>query len=103
MKKLLSLITLSLLLAFSSSSDDGKAISYNNAHELPEHARPNDATISLFEERKKEFIKKRRKQGRLYTIPPKGNATKFTYQKNLPSLKLKKQLSEGFLLSYLYL
>ena len=81
---------------------EGKAISYNGAHELPENARPNDATISLFEERKKEFIKKRRRQNRLYTIAPKGNAAKFTYEKNLPSLKLEKHLSEGFILSYLF-
>jgi len=80
----------------------GKAISYNDKHELPENARPNDATISLYEERKKRFIKRRRREGRLYTIAPKGNAVKFTYQKNLPSLKLEKQLSEGFLLSYLF-
>ena len=80
----------------------GKAISYNDKHELPEHVHPNDATISLYEERKKRFIKRRRREGRLYTIAPKGNAVKFTYQKNLPSLKLEKQLSEGFLLSYLF-
>ena len=102
MKKLLGILVLGLLLVNSSYSDDGKAISYNNAHELPEHARPNDATISLFEERKEKFIKKRKREGRLYSITPKGNATKFTYEKNLPSLKLEKQLSEGFLLSYLF-
>ena len=102
MKKLLGILVLGLLLVNSSYSDDGKAISYNNALELPEHARPNDATISLFEERKEKFIKKRRRLNRLYTIAPKGNAAKFTYEKNLPSLKLEKQLSEGFLLSYLF-
>jgi len=80
----------------------GKAISYNDKAELPEHVHPNDATISLYEVRKKRFIKRRRREGRLYTIAPKGNAVKFTYQKNLPSLKLEKQLSEGFLLSYLF-
>ena len=80
----------------------GKAISYNDKAELPEHVHPNDVTISLYEERKKRFIKRRRREGRLYTIAPKGNAVKFTYQKNLPSLKLEKQLSEGFLLSYLF-
>ena len=85
-----------------SFADDGKAVSYGGAHELPNHARPNDATISLFEERKIRFIKKRKRAGRLYSIAPKGNATKFTYEKNLPSLKLEKQLSEGFLLSYLF-
>ena len=102
MKKLLGIVVLGLLLVNSSYSDDGKAISYNNALELPEHARPNDATISLFEERKEKFIKERRRQNRLYTIAPKGNAAKFTYEKNLPSLKLEKQLSEGFLFSYLF-
>ena len=102
MKKLLGILVLGFLLVNSSYSDDGKAISYNNALELPEHARPNDATISLFEERKEKFIKKRRRLNRLYTIAPKGNAANFTYEKNLPSLKLEKQLSEGFLLSYLF-
>jgi len=69
---------------------------------LPEQARPNDATISLFEERKNKFIKKRKKQKRLYTIKPKGNAIEFNYDKNLTSLTLEKELSEGFILSYLY-
>ena len=78
-----------------------KAISYNDKHELPEHARPNDATISLYEERKKRFIDKRR-QGRLYIIEPKGNAKNFNFEKNLASSKLEKQLSKGFLLSYLF-
>ena len=95
-------MVLGLLLVNSSYSGEEKANSYNGAHELPERARPNDATISLFEERKKKFINKRRSQGRLYTIKPKGNAKKFTYEKNLSSLKLEKQLSEGFLLSYLF-
>jgi len=101
MKKILILILLNLLFT-NAYSDDGKAVSYGGAHELPEDARPNDATISLFEERKKIFINKRRRQGRLYTVAPKGNAKKFTYEKNLSSLKLEKQLSEGFLLSYLF-
>ncbi len=65
----------------------GKAISYNCKHELPEHARPNDATISLYEERKKRFIDNRRRQGRLYIIEPKGNAKNFNFEKNLASFK----------------
>ena len=101
MKKILILILLNLLFT-NAYSDDGKAVSYGGANELPEDARPNDATISLFEERKKRFINKQRRQGRLYTVAPKGNAKKFTYEKNLSSLKLEKQLSEGFLLSYLF-
>jgi len=102
MKKLLSIIVLGLLLSGNAHADDGKAVSYGGAHELPEHARPNDATISLFEERKNKFIKKRKKQKRLYTIKPKGNAIEFNYDKNLTSLTLEKELSEGFILSYLY-
>ena len=102
MKKLLGIIVLGLLLGGNAHADDGKAVSYGGAHELPEHARPNDATISLFEERKNKFIKKRKKQKRLYTIKPKGNAIEFNYDKNLTSLTLEKELSEGFILSYLY-
>jgi len=102
MKKLLSILVLSLLFSGNAHADDGKAVSYGGAHELPEHARPNDATISLFEERKNKFIKKRKKQKRLYTIKPKGNAIEFNYDKNLTSLTLEKELSEGFILSYLY-
>ena len=102
MKKLLGIIVLGLLLSGNAHADDGKAVSYGGAHELPEHARPNDATISLFEERKNKFIKKRKKQKRLYTIKPKGNAIEFNYDKNLTSLTLEKELSEGFILSYLY-
>jgi len=102
MKKLLSILVFSLLFSGSAHADDGKAVSYGGAHELPEHARPNDATISLFEERKNKFIKKRKKQKRLYTIKPKGNAIEFNYDKNLTSLTLEKELSEGFILSYLY-
>ena len=83
--------------------DEGKAISYGDSHEMPSKARPNAATISLYEIRKKEFIDNRRRQGALYIVKPKGNATKFTYENNLPSSKLEKELSEkGFLLSYLY-
>ena len=95
-------MVLGLLFGGSGYADDGKAVSYGGAHELPEHARPNDATISLFEERKNKFIKKRKKQKRLYTIKPKGNAIEFNYDKNLTSLTLEKELSEGFILSYLY-
>ena len=100
MKKLLGIVVLSLLLVNSSYSEE--ANSHRGALELPESARPNDATISLFEERKKNFIEQRRREGRLYTVSPKGNAKKFTYEKNKSSSKVDKQLSEGHLLSYLF-
>ena len=100
MKKLLGIVVLGLLLVNSSYSEE--ANSYGGAIELPESARPNDATISLFEERKKNFIEQRRREGRLYTVSPKGNAKNFNFEKNLVSSKLEKQLSKGFLLSYLF-
>ena len=93
-------MVLGLLLVNSSYSEE--ANSHGGALELPESARPNDATISLFEERKKNFIEQRRREGRLYTVSPKGNAKNFNFEKNLVSSKLEKQLSKGFLLSYLF-
>jgi len=102
MKKLLAIVVLSLLLSGNAYANKEKANSHGGAHELPESARPNDATISLFEVRKKNFIDRRRSQGRLYIVPPKGNAKTFTYEKNISSSKIDKQLSEGYLLSYLF-
>ena len=102
MKKLLTIVVLSLLLSENAYADDGKAVSYGGVNEMPEKARPNDATISLFEERKKSHIENRRRQGRLYIIEPKGNAVKFKYEKNLDSVSLKKELSKGYVLSYLF-
>jgi CubicO group peptidase (beta-lactamase class C family) len=101
-KKLLIIILLTLVQSLSVYADDGKAVGYDGALELPEDARPNNATISLFEERKEIFINRRKMQGQLYTIEPKGNAVEFNFDKNLPSSTLEKELSEGFILSYLY-
>jgi hypothetical protein len=102
MKKLLAIVVLGLLLSGNAYADDGKAVSYGGVNEMPEKARPNDATISLFEERKKSHIENRRRQGRLYIIEPKGNAVNFKYEKNLDSVSLKKELSKGYILSYLF-
>ncbi len=63
MKKLLGIVVLGLLWCNIGFADDRKAVSYGGAHELPEDARPNDATISLFEERKNKFIKQRKDKG----------------------------------------
>ena len=75
---------------------------YDGGHEIPEDARPNDDTIAYFEIRKRMFIERLRERGRIYTIEPKGNAVEFNYDKNLPSSTLEKELSEGFILSYLF-
>ncbi len=102
MKKLLVIMVLGLLLSGNAYADDGKAVSYGGVNEMPEKARPNDATISLFEERKKRFIENQRRKGDLYIIEPIGNAVKFKYEKNLDSFSLKKELSKGYVLSYLF-
>ena len=54
MKKLLAIVVLGLLLSGNAYADDGKAVSYGGVNEMPEKARPNDATISLFEEMAKK-------------------------------------------------
>jgi CubicO group peptidase (beta-lactamase class C family) len=80
----------------------GAAVNYNNSHEMPQSARPNDATISLYEEKKSLFIFRRNQQGQLYSISPKGNAVDFLMDENKPSIILEKELAEGYILSYLY-
>jgi CubicO group peptidase (beta-lactamase class C family) len=81
----------------------GKAVVHNEGNaELPEEITPNDATISLYSERRLSFIQRGKERGRLYTIQPKGNA--ITYQQELTenSQILERELSEGYILSYLY-
>ena len=50
MKKLLAIVVLGLLLSGNAYANKEKANSHGGAHELPESARPNDATISLFKD-----------------------------------------------------
>jgi CubicO group peptidase (beta-lactamase class C family) len=80
----------------------GVAVNYNNSHEMPQSARPNDATISLYEENKSLFLLRRDRQDMLYTINPKGNSVDFLMDENKPSIILEKELAEGYILSYLY-
>ena len=83
----------------------GPAVKYGNKSfniEIPEKERPNDATISLYQDGRRHFFETRKNQGRMYSIPPKGNAEPFKITKNLKSEALEKQLSRGYILSYLY-
>ena len=70
--------------------------------ELPEEITPNDATISLYSERRLSFIRRSKERGRLYTIQPKGNAIKYQQELMQGSQILARELSEGYILSYLY-
>ena len=71
----------------------GKAVYYGRSLEMPQKARPNDATISAYEDRKKSFLQRRKNGGRLYVVEPKGNAVDFRYEPNKKSLILEKELS----------
>ena len=54
----------------------GPAVKYGDSHftvEIPESERPNDATISLYEDGRRHFYQKLKSQGNMYSIPPKGN------------------------------
>jgi len=80
----------------------GPAVHHTRGAELPSDVRPNDATISLYNDRRIKFINKRRSQGNAYTVDPKGNAVPFKHDPNPASLTLEKELSEGYILSYLF-
>ena len=81
----------------------GKAVMHNEGNaELPEEITPNDATISLYSERRLSFIRRSKERGRLYTIQPKGNAIKYQQELMQGSQILARELSEGYILSYLY-
>ena len=79
-----------------------KIINYSGGAEIPKSARPNDATISYYEIKRQLFIDNRIRQGRMYTIHPIGNALPFKLKTETTSLSLNKELSEGYMLSYLY-
>lgn len=83
----------------------GKAVNYGNSYfvaEMPENARPNDATIALYERGRKNFFDTLKSRGEFYTITPKGNAEPFNYMTNPKSKFLEDQLTNGYLTSYIY-
>ena len=87
------------------SNPGGKAVNYGNSHfvsEMPENARPNDATIALYERGRRNFFDTLKFQGEFYTITPKGNAEPFNFMTNPKSKFLEDQLTNGYLTSYLY-
>ena len=73
-----------------------------NITEFPEWDRPNDEAISNSLEGYHSRIQRLKSQKRLFIINPKGNAVDFKYEPNKKSLILEKELSEGYILSYLF-
>jgi CubicO group peptidase (beta-lactamase class C family) len=80
----------------------GPAVNYTRNAELPQNIRPNDATISLYQDKRIVFIEERRRQGRLYTVQPKGNASEIRFTNNIESKTLDREMAEGYLLSYIF-
>lgn len=82
--------------------NDGPAVQYEHHSEIPESARPNDATISLYEDNRRRFIQRLESGGNIYRIRSAGNAVPFAKEPNAPSAALENELSNGYILSYLY-
>lgn len=80
----------------------GKVTIHSQSSELPIGVRPNDATISFYEDRKIQHIRNQKFHGNVYSILPKGNAVPFKQVANPASSILEKQLANGYILSYLY-
>ena len=81
---------------------DGPAVNHTRGAELPQNVRPNDATIALYNDKRKNFIELRRRQGRLYTVNPSGDKRRLNFAQQINSETLETELSEGYLLSYIY-
>lgn len=79
----------------------GPAVNYSR-WEMPEGKTPNDATISLYEEKRLQFFSSFSRRGSFYKIEPAGNAVKFVSTPNPKSAILSRQLSKGYILSYLF-
>ena len=73
-----------------------------NIAQFSEIDRPNDEAISNSQDGYRSKIQRWKSQSRLYVVNPKGNAVDFKYEQNEKSLILEKELSEGFILSYLF-
>ena len=94
--------TNTVLEATAQTDRGGKAVIHNLPFgQMPENVSPNDATISLYEERRFEFIEVLRKKDNLYMIKPKGNAQPFKQETTLTSQSLQNELAYGHTLSYL--
>lgn len=84
------------------SNPGGPAVAFPDFKELPESARPNDATISLYEDRRREWRQRLERSGDIFVIRPAGNAAPFRRSPNIGSSALDAQLNEGYLLNYMF-
>ena len=75
---------------------------YGDGIEIPESARPNEATKQYYLIGQQDWIRNNIRRGRGYEILPSGNAQPFEIQPNQASEKLEKEFESGSLISYLY-
>lgn len=80
----------------------GKAVEYGYGPEIPEDARPNDATMRLYIQKARTFMRNQIRNGEVYTVRPAGNAVPFDIDVSSTSQTLEREFNEGYLLSYLY-
>ena len=80
----------------------GPSVNHTWGAELPQNIRPNDNTISLYQGKRIGFIRNRINQGRTYIVEPIGNASEFKFASNYESKILERELSQGYILSYLF-
>jgi hypothetical protein len=81
---------------------DGPAVQYEHFSEIPESARPNNATISLYEDNRRVFLQRLISGGNAYRISPAGNAVPFREELLPESSAIERELTQGYLLSFLY-
>lgn len=79
-----------------------RIVDYGDGVELPEWARPNEATKQFYLLKHNEWMARNIKRGRGYKISPAGNAQEFEYSANPTNKKLEQEFKTGSLLSYLY-
>ena len=82
--------------------DKQSVTTYGDGIEIPERARPNEATKQYYLAAQKEWIESNIRRGRGYKISPAGNALAFEARPNPISKMLEKEFEGGSLISYLY-
>lgn len=94
---------ISMALVGCQSGPAGQAVTnYGNGVEIPESARPNEATKQAYILRQASWFGDQIRRGRVYIVRPAGNAVPFNTEPNTPSKKLEKEFQVGSLISYLY-
>ena len=87
---------------FTATKREGPAVDYGNGAEIPQSARPNDATIERYEFMRREFRDRLVAGENAYRIRPAGNAVAFREELLPANAAIDRELREGYVLSYLY-